>query len=328
MTNKADRILVSGIKPTGALHIGNYFGAIKQFVELQEEYKSYVFIADFHAITTLQNGKELSENTLEIATDYLAVGLDPKKVTLYKQSDLPEVTELAWIFNCLTTVPYLMRAHAFKDAQVKNKEVNTGIFTYPLLMAADILIQQADVVPVGADQKQHIEIARDTAQKFNRIFGEILHVPEPLIVENTQAIPGTDGQKMSKSYKNTIGLFASNGEIKEAVMKIPTDSRGVEESKEPNSDNVFALHKFFTEGDEFEDLKERYENGGIGYQESKEILTKNIINFVAPFREKRDELRKDKDYVLGVLDDGAKRARERATKVMEEVREVVGIKFN
>src|SRR3990167_4259767 len=192
----AKKILLSGVKPTGRPHIGNYFGAMKQFVELQNEYETHIFIADLHALTSVQNREELEENTLGVLLDYMAIGLDPKNVTLYKQSDVPQVAELAWIFNCLTTMPYLMRAHAFKDAEAKNKEINVGLFDYPILMAADILIQDADVVPVGQDQKQHVEYARDTAQKFNNIFGEVFKLPEAMILEGMATVLGTDGRKM------------------------------------------------------------------------------------------------------------------------------------
>lgn len=319
------KTLLSGVKPTGRPHIGNYLGAMKQFVELQSDYRSFVFIADLHALTTLQDPKELKQNIIDVALDYLAIGLDPKKVVLYKQSDVPQVAELSWIFSCITTMPYLMRAHAFKDAEAKKKEISVGTFNYPMLMTADILIQEPDIVPVGLDQKQHLEIARDTASKFNRLFGDTFKVPEPMILENVQTVPGTDGQKMSKSYKNTIGLFSSDSEIKEAVMSIKTDSKEVEEPKDTETCNVFALHKYFTEGPEFEDLRDRYEAGGVGYKESKEILIKNIIKFMAPLREKRLELEKDTDSVLEIIENGGKTARREAEEKMEEVREKIGI---
>jgi tryptophanyl-tRNA synthetase len=319
------KILVSGVKPTGKPHIGNYFGAMKQFVDLQETYQNYIFIADLHALTTVQSREELEENTLGVLLDYMAIGLDPKEVVIFKQSDLPQVTELAWIFGCLTTMPYLMRAHAFKDAEAKNKEINVGVFNYPILMAADILIQDADVVPVGKDQKQHIEIARDTAEKFNRTFGDTFKLPEGLILENVATVPGTDGQKMSKSYNNTIPLFASDEEIEKAVKGIVTDSKSPDESKDPESDNIFALHKLFTEGPEFEELRDRYIAGGIGYKESKEILIKNVTKFISPLRDRRQALEEDKKAVLEVLKAGGKVVRERAEEKMEEVRRKVGL---
>ena len=207
MTKETKKILLSGIKPTGRLHIANYFGAMRQFLEFQDSYESYIFIADYHAMTTVQNRAELMQNSIDVALDYLAIGLDPKKVTLFKQSDVPQVAELSWIFNCITTMPYLMRAHAFKDAEAKDKEINVGLFDYPMLMAADILIQDADIVPVGKDQKQHVEYARDTAQKFNHVYGEAFKLPEPFIIADVETVPGTDGRKMSKSYDNVIPLL-------------------------------------------------------------------------------------------------------------------------
>ncbi len=319
------KILVSGVKPTGKLHIGNYFGALKQFVDLQSEYNSYIFVADLHALTSQQNAGELNVDIKNIVLDYLAIGLNPQNITLYKQSDIPEVSELSWIFSCLTTMPYLERAHAYKDAEAKNKELNVGVFNYPLLMAADILLPGADVVPVGKDQRQHIEIARDSADKFNRTFGETFRMPKELIVENRQVVPGTDGQKMSKSYGNTIELFAEDEDIKKAVMSIITDSKTPDEPKDPETDNVFALHKLFTEGPEFEDLRDRYEAGKIGYKESKEILIKNIAAFITPLREKRKELSSDKDLVKSILEEGKNKIRPIIESKMKEVREKVGL---
>ncbi len=318
------KILLSGVKPTGTVHIGNYFGAMRQFVESQNDYHSLFFIANYHALTSVSQGELLKKLSLDVAMDYLAIGLDPKKATIFLQSDVPQVTELAWIFNTLTTVPYLMRAHAYKDAEAKNKEVNVGVFDYPLLMAADILMYDADVVPVGLDQKQHIEIARDTAQKFNRIFGDTFKVPEPLIVENVKTVPGTDGRKMSKSYGNTIGLFAEDDEIKKVVMGIPTDSKGVDEPKDPSTCKVFALHELVS-GKYLENLRQRYLAGGIGYKESKEILYENMKAFIAPLRDRRKEIARDPDAVLAILREGSEKARQLASKKMNEVRERTGL---
>lgn len=321
------KVLLSGVKPTGRPHVGNYFGAMKQFVELQHDYECFIFIADLHALTTVQDRKELEENTAGVLLDYMAIGLDPKRVTIFKQSDVPQVTELAWIFNCVTTVPYLERAHAYKDAVANGKEANAGLFDYPILMAADILIQDADAVPVGQDQKQHIEYARDTAQKFNNAWGEVFKLPEALILDKVAVVPGTDGRKMSKSYGNTIPLFETDEEIEEAVMSIVTDSKSPDEPKDPETDNIFALHKLFTEGPEFDELRDRYQAGKISYKESKEMLIKNIITALTPMREKRQALEEDKSAVLEVLKAGGKVARERAEKKMEEVREKVGLKL-
>lgn len=312
------KILVSGVKPTGRPHLGNYFGALKQFVDLSSKYESYIFIADLHALTTTQNKEELEENTINVLLDYLAIGLDPNNVTLYKQSDVPEVAELGWIFNCLTTMPYLMRAHAFKDAEAKNKEINVGVFDYPMLMAADILIQDAHVVPVGQDQKQHIEIARDTAEKFNRIFGETFVMPEPLILESVATVSGIDGQKMSKSYNNTIPLFASDEEIRKAVMSIVTDSGT------GRPENVYAIHKLFRSEAELEKLYGEKEGK---YQELKEALITDITNFIKPMRERREELAGNRGALLEILKQGGEKARARAEKKMEEVRGRIGTKL-
>jgi tryptophanyl-tRNA synthetase len=322
------KILLSGVKPTGRVHIGNYFGAMKQFIDLQHEYESYIFIADYHALTTVQDKVEMEKGILDVALDYLAIGLDPKRVVLFKQSDVPQVTELAWIYNCITTVPYLMRAHAFKDAEAKNKEINVGVFDYPILMAADILIQDADVVPVGQDQKQHVEYARDTAQKFNNIFGagnKVFKMPEPLILKEVETVPGTDGRKMSKSYGNVIPLFATDDEIVKAVMSIPTDSKGVAEPKNPDESNLFAIHKLFLKGPKLDDLRAKYTNGGMGYKEAKELLIGDLKTFIGPIRAKREALAKDIKYVKRVLEKGGKVARTRAEIKMEVVREKVGI---
>ncbi len=310
------KTLVSGVKPTGRPHLGNYFGAMKQFVDLQNSHQSYIFIADLHALTSVQDGKELKEATYDLILDYLAIGLDPKLVTLYKQSDIPEVAELAWIFNCLTTMPYLMRAHAFKDAEAKNKEINIGVFDYPILMAADILIQNAEIVPVGSDQRQHVEIARDTAEKFNRIFGETFKIPKEMILESVQTVPGIDGQKMSKSYNNTIGLFAEPEEIKKTVMGIVTDSSG------ETPTNVYAIHKLFRSEAE---LKSLYKEKKGKYKDLKEALVYDIEAFIAPLRKKRKELAKNRDYILDILAEGRDKVREIVEAKMEEVREKVGL---
>lgn len=310
------KILLSGIKPTGRPHIGNYFGAMKQYVEMQDSHESYIFIADFHALTKTQDAKELSQATYDLVLDYLAIGLDPKKVTLFKQSDAPQVTELGWIFNCLTTMPYLMRAHAFKDAEVKNKEINVGIFDYPLLMAADILIQDAAVVPVGQDQKQHVEYARDTAEKFNRIFGETFKLPEPLILDSVKTVPGIDGQKMSKSYNNHIPLFSTNEELKKLVMSIVTDSSGGVPV------NVRAIHELFRDKAYLDAL---YAEKAGRYKDLKEALLADLIAFVTPLRERRAEFAKDRSRVLKILAEGGKKARARAEAKMAEVRKKTGL---
>lgn len=318
------KTLLTGIKPTGTVHLGNYFGAMRQVVDFQNDYRSFAFVVNYHALTSVSDGALLRKLTLDVAMDYLAIGLDPKKTTIFLQSDVPEVTELAWIFNTITTMPYLSRAHAFKDAEAKNKEVNVGLFDYPVLMAADILIYGTDVVPVGQDQKQHIEIARDTAEKFNRIFGETFKLPEPMILEEVKTVIGTDGRKMSKSYGNVIGLFASDEEIKKAVMSIPTDSKGIEEPKDPATCNVFAFHELL-KAENLEDVRKRYLAGGIGYKESKEILIDNLRAFIAPLRSRREDIARDPEAVLKILHEGGVVARALAQEKIREVREKVGL---
>lgn len=318
------KILLSGVKPTGRPHIANYFGAMKQFVDLQNNYQTYVMIADLHALTTVQDAKQLKADTLDLIIDYLAIGLDPEKVVLFKQSDVSEHAELAWIFDCITTVPYLMRAHAFKDAEAKSKEVNAGLFTYPMLMAADILLYNADVVPVGKDQKQHIEYARDTAEKFNRLFGETFKLPEPLILESVETVPGLDGQKMSKSYGNTIPLFAEDDEIKKLVMSIKTDSKEVFEPKDPES-HIFKIYELFENPKTAKTMRDQFSKGGVGYKEFKEILINLIIAFITPLREKRKEIAKNPEKVIEILKKGGEVAKQSAKMKMSEVRARVGI---
>lgn len=318
--------LISGIKPTGTIHLGNYFGAMKQFVDLQDEYDSNIFIADFHAITSIQDKKNLEENIINIAIDYLSVGLDPKKVNLFKQSDVPEVTQASWIFNCITTMPFLMRAHSFKDAEAKNKEINVGVFDYPMLMAADILLSDADVVPIGKDQKQHVEITRDTAEKFNRIYGETFKLPEPIIKEDVATVPGLDGQKMSKSYNNTIPLFASDEEIKALVMSIKTDSKSPEESKNPDEVIIYQIHKLVLNELQNKNLREKYEKG-IGYKEAKDLLVQDLIDFIKPIREKREYWANNPKKVKKILRKGAKNARKTVTSKMNDMRNKIGLEL-
>lgn len=318
------KILLSGVKPTGRPHIGNYFGAMRQFVDLQQEYQSYIMIADYHALTTMRDPEGLRESIVNVAIDYLAIGLDPEQCTIFKQSDVPEHTELTWIFNCVMTVPYLMRSHAYKDALAKNKEIGVGTFDYPMLMAADILFYSPDVVPVGADQKQHVEFARDAAEKFNNLYGNTFKIPEPLISPDVGVVPGTDGQKMSKSYGNIIGLFAERTEIEKAVMKIPTDSRSIQESKDANTP-LYQLHKIVSDKETFARIAHAYKNGGIGYQEIKETLIESMDRFIAPLRKKRSALAEERKHVLEVLRKGGEQARAIAGPKMQDIRQKVGV---
>ncbi len=310
------KLILSGLKPTGRPHLGNYFGAMKQWVELSNENESYVFIADYHALNFIQNKDEMKQNIIGVLLDYLAIGLDPEKVTLYKQSDISEHAELAWIFDTLTTMPYLMRAHAFKDAEAKNKEISVGTFNYPMLMAADILLYEPDLVPVGQDQKQHVEIARDAAQKFNNTFGETFKMPEHMILENVAVVPGTDGLKMSKSYKNTIPLFAEYEEIKKCVMSIVTDSG----SDIP--ENVYAIHKLVRSEDE---LKSLYEDNKGKYKILKETLIEDLEKFIAPLRERRKEWEGKLPEALEILKAGGEKMKQKAVAKMSEIKEKIGV---
>lgn len=309
--------LLSGVKPTGRPHIGNYFGAMKQFVDLQQQYESFVFVADYHALTTShsqKNPEEIRQSIKDIVRIYMAIGIDPITTTIFKQSDVIEHPELAWLFECITTMPYLMRAHAFKDAEAKNKEISVGTFNYPMLMAADILLYDPAVVPVGKDQQQHVEYARDTAIKFNNLYGETFSVPEHVIIEDVATVPGTDGQKMSKSYKNTIPLFATPEETQKEVMGIVTDSSG------ERPEHVYAIHKLFkTEAE----LAPVYETNKGKYQALKEALAADINSYLAPMRAKYAALT-DED-VKKVLADGAQKAKAIAAAKMEVVRQKVGV---
>lgn len=321
----AKQILLSGVKATGEPHIGNYFGAIKQFVEMQHDYDTYVFIPDLHSLTSVKDRKTLEDNIFETMLTYLAAGLDPKKVTFFKQSDVPQVTELTWIFNCLITMPYLMRAHAFKDAEAKNKEINVGVFDYPVLMAADILLPGANIVPVGKDQEQHVEIARDIAEKFNRTYGETFVPPKALIKEDVAVVPGTDGQKMSKSYGNVISLFASDEAIDKLVATIPTDSTPVDAPKNPDTNNIFNIHKLLLSDADVAALRTRYETPGMSYKEAKDALAKDLKAFIAPFRERRAYWEKNRSKVLKILKNGGKKMNKRAEARMKDVRTKIGV---
>jgi tryptophanyl-tRNA synthetase len=317
MTDKKP-VLVSGVKPTGDLHIGNYFGAMRQFVELTKEgkYRPYIFVADYHALNSMQDAEEMRRRTREIVMAYLAVGLDPKEVVFFKQSDVPAHTELAWIFDTITTMPYLMRAHAFKDAEAKSKEINVGTFNYPMLMASDILLYDAKVVPVGQDQKQHIEIARDTAEKFNRVFKtEVFTLPEPYILPDVAVVSGTDGQKMSKSYGNVIPLFGTHEELAKAVMSIVTDSSG------DRPKNVYQIHRLFRSEVNLDAL---YEEHRGNYKALKETLIEDLDRYLAPMRAKYEELKNDSSIVDEVLEAGKREARAVSEAKMEQVRRAIG----
>ena len=311
-------ILLSGMKPTGIAHIGNYFGALKQWVDLQNagEFDCYFMLADYHALNFIQDAGQMHALTRELARTLLAIGLDPERVTIFKQSDVPAHTEVAWIFDTITTMPYLMRAHAFKDAEAKDKEINVGTFNYPMLMAADILLYDAAAVPVGQDQKQHIEYARDTAEKFNRIFGETFALPEPYIMPEVAVVPGIDGRKMSKSYGNTIPLFATREEITKAVMSIVTDSSG------ERPENVYAIHRLLKSENELAPL---YAEHAGKYKALKDALVEDLDTFIAPMREEYERLDTDSAMVESVLRQGADSARARADKKLTQIRKAIGV---
>lgn len=316
---KGRPVLVSGIKPSGELHIGNYFGAMRQFVSLTKEgkYRSFIFVADYHALNAIQDAEEMRRRIREVVMAYLAVGLDPKEVVFFKQSDIPAHTELAWIFDTITTMPYLMRAHAYKDAEAKNKEINVGTFNYPMLMAADILLYDADIVPVGQDQKQHIEYARDTAEKFNRIFKEdVFKLPEYYIMPEVAVVPGTDGRKMSKSYGNVIPLLGSREELAEAVTGIVTDSAG------ERPENVYQIHKLIRSESELISI---YGNNRGNYKALKEALIEDLDRYFAAIRAKYEELQKDPSVVEDVLKAGAREARAVSEAKMAQVRKAIGV---
>lgn len=313
--------LLSAIKPTGRIHIGNYFGALKQFVDLQDQYETFVMIADLHALNALPTKEVMLSDTRNLVLDYLGAGLNPEKVVLFKQSSVPAHANLTIILNTLVTVPYLERAHAFKDAEAKGREVNVGTFDYPVLMASDILLYDTDVVPVGKDQKQHIEYARDIAGKFNYQYGDLFKLPADLIMEHVATVPGTDGQKMSKSYNNTVPLFATDEEIQKAVMSIPTDSRRPEEEKNPDDLILYQIHKLFNDSKE---LRAQYTQG-LGYGDAKKMLVKDIIEFVTPMRERRKKYEETPKLVDEILFKGAMRANDVAMNKLQAVYEAVGL---
>lgn len=293
---------------------------------MQEQGDAFYFIANYHSLTSLNDGKQLYQNTLDVTLDYLALGLDPEKATFFAQSDVPQVTELAWILGTLCPVSLMEKGVSYKDKIAAGLNPNIGLFTYPILQAADILIYHSDIVPVGEDQKQNIEIARDLAGKLNRAYdSELLKIPEDHILKSVAVVPGTDGRKMSKSYNNTIPLFAEGKGLKKVVMSIETDSKGLEDPKDPDTDNVFALIKLFGDKDKQNEISEKYKAGGFGYGHAKLELLEMIENYFADAREKRKELEKDLDYVKEVLSTGGKKARERAESVMEPIREATGI---
>lgn len=325
------KISLTGIQPSGRPHLGNYFGAMKQLVDGQAERDTRVFIADMHSLNTIQDGTALAQGTLDLAIDYLAIGLDPKEVLIFKQSDLPEVAEMAWAFSCITSVSFLSLAHAYKDKVAKGKEANVGLFSYPILMAADILIHNADIVPVGKDQRQHVEMARDIAEKFNRIFcaekghPELFRLPTAQILESVETVPGIDGQKMSKSYGNHIPLFSEDDDIRRLVMAIVTDSGSaadIESGKISGiPEHVYNIHKLVRDKASLDELYEAHKGK---YKILKDALIDDLIAFIKPLRERRAEIARDPEVVKKMLADNAAQVKALTADLMAEFRKRVG----
>lgn len=321
----AGKRVLSGIQPSGTLHLGNYFGMMRPALKMQQENECFYFIANYHALTQLPEPEIFRERTFAVALDFLACGLNPEKTVFFRQSDVTEVQELTWILGCLAPVGLLERCHSYKDKLAHGLEANHGLFSYPVLMAADILLYDTHLVPVGRDQKQHLEVTRDLAIRFNNRYGETLVVPEPMIQEEVALIPGLDGQKMSKSYDNTIEIFAEDKVIRKKIMRMVTDSTPVEDSKNPDQCNVFALYKLLAEPAEIEELRQRYLAGGMGYGHAKQALWEKYSQYFAPMSERRQELLAQPKLVEDILQDGAARARKVAQKTLQKVRQAVGL---
>ena len=317
--------ILSGIQPSGELHLGNYFGAIRQYLQMQEEHDCYFFVANYHALTTIRDGELLRELTLSCAADYLALGLFPDKAAIYVQSQLPEVTELMWLLTTVTPVGLLQRCHAYREKISEGLSPDHGLFAYPVLMAADILIHDADLVPVGQDQKQHVEVTRDIAQKFNHHFDEeVFKLPEAYILGDTAVVPGTDGRKMSKSYGNTLPIFADEEDLKQGIMGIQTDSKPLDASKDPEDCNLYAIFRLFADEEERKEVEKGYREGGLGYSTVKKRLFELVMEHFAEARQRRRELEEDPDFVRDVLREGVNKARDNALDIYEKARWAAG----
>jgi tryptophanyl-tRNA synthetase len=316
---------LSGIQPSGKLHLGNYFGMMKPALELQEKAECFYFIANYHAMTTVQDADRLRESTQDVAIDFLTCGLDPARTVFYRQSDVPEVTELTWLLSVVEPVSRMELAHSYKDKVAHGVKPNMGLFSYPMLMAADILAVDSDIVPVGRDQQQHVEIARDVAGRFNQQYGEVLKLPNAVIRDEVAVVPGIDGQKMSKSYGNTIEIFGDPNETRARIMRIVTDSKSVQDAKDPDTCNVFALFKLFATDAQREEMAARYRAGGMGYGEAKKALHALFEEQFGPLRTKRAELAKDRDHVESILRSGAERAGAVIRATLKRARKAVGL---
>jgi len=319
--------ILTGIQPSGTLHIGNYFGAIRPILEMQDRGEVFLFLADLHALTSLQDAAALRENVRSATVDLLACGLNPERTLYWRQSDVPEHSELMWILATVTPMGLMERMVAYKDKVARGLPASTGLFTYPILQAADILLYDADVVPVGKDQKQHLEVTRDIAIKLNEAFGEaILKLPEPQISEDVAVVPGLDGQKMSKSYGNTIELFLDEKPLRKRVMSIVTDSTPLEDPKDPEGSTIVELYRLFASRDQVDEMREQFRAGGVGYGHFKQRLFEAIWEYFAPMRARRAEILARPDYVEDVLREGARRAREIALGTMDRVRQATGLR--
>jgi tryptophanyl-tRNA synthetase len=318
--------VLSGIQPTGRFHWGNYFGAIRQYIALQNNEQAFYFIADLHALTTIRDPKLLRELSIDAAIDLVALGLDPTRAALFLQSDIPEVTELTWLLMTVTPMGLLEKCHAYKDKISKGLPADAGLFTYPVLMAADILGYDSDVVPVGVDQVQHIEVTRDVAQKFNHQYGDVFVLPAARVLDDSAKVPGTDGEKMSKSYGNTIELFEPEKQLRKKIMAIKTDSTPIEAPKDPEKCNLFTLYKLFASSEQQATLAARYRAGGMGYGEAKQALFEISLEHFAAARAKREELVANPSAVAGILRDGAARARAKAAEVLDRARKACGLR--
>jgi tryptophanyl-tRNA synthetase len=317
--------VLSGIQPSGRLHIGNYFGAVRQYVALQADYDAFYFIADLHALTSIESPNAMADLCHDVAVSLLALGVSPERATLFRQSDIPEVAELTWLLACVTPVGLMERCHAYKDKVSRGLTASVGLFSYPVLMAADILIYDSHLVPVGQDQKQHLEVTQDIAGSFNFRYGEVLTRPEPYIMPEVAVVPGLDGQKMSKSYGNVVEIFEDAKTVERKILRMKTDSTSVEEPKDPETCNLFALFRLFASAEERDDLARRYREGGVGYGEVKKRVAELFLDYFGPARARREELESDPDFVRDVFATGARRAREKAREVLDRARSACGI---
>ena len=325
--SKIKKRVLSGIQPSGKLHLGNYFGMMSRMINYQDENDLFCFIVNYHALTTIQNKAELEKNTLNAALDFLALGMDPEKSTFWVQSDVPQVTELTWLLSNMAGVGLMERSTSYKDKIDKGLSPHMGLFSYPILMAADILLYGSEIIPVGKDQKQHLEITRDIAIRFNNIYGkDILVVPTPDINEDTMLVPGIDGQKMSKSYANTIPIFADEKLIKKSVMSITTDSAGINESKDKDSP-LFKIYSLFLNSEEKNILSDRYDTPGLKYGDVKKELLSRVIEYFSPYREKRKYLSNNIDQVHSLLDHGREKASKVADEYIKKIRDAMGLNY-